>query len=153
MQQHEITKPSIFLSQLDTLVEKLPHIMDDFTKYYVFYNKNPEYAEYQQSFENIKGNLQKVSSELFMTTNNIEKSTDEINEKLLELDKLIVKEKIKNKILKKKLGYVEVKYDGSAEMISDYKNIYNLYYLKNFGILLGILLSFAVVKKIGNTYQ
>ena len=31
-----------FLSQINTLKEKLPSILDDFKKYYVFYNKNPE---------------------------------------------------------------------------------------------------------------
>lgn len=155
--QHEImnnlTKPSLFLSQLDTLVEKLPHILDDFKKYYVFYNKNPEYNEYQQMFENMKGNLQKLNSELFMVTNNIEKGTDDINHQLHDLDQSIEREKTKNKILKKKLGFIETKYDGSAEMISNYKDTYNLYYLKNFGIFLGIILSIIAANKIGKTYQ
>ena len=67
----DLTKPQVFLSQINTLKEKLPSILDDFKKYYVFYNKNPEYNEYQQIFENIKGNLQNINSELFITTNNI----------------------------------------------------------------------------------
>ena len=50
-----------FLSQINTLKEKLPSILDDFKKYYVFYNKNPEYNEYQQMFENIKSNLQNMN--------------------------------------------------------------------------------------------
>jgi hypothetical protein len=155
-QEHELmnlTKPSLFFTQLDTLEEKLPHVLDDFKKFFVFYSKNPEVAEYQQSFENIKGNLQKLSGELFMITNNIEKGTDDINHKLLKLDILIEKEKMKNKVLRKKLGLVETKYDGSAEMISDYKNTYNLYYLKNFGVFLGIVVSLVAVKKLSNTYQ
>jgi tRNA A37 methylthiotransferase MiaB len=48
----DLTKPQVFLSQINTLKEKLPSILDDFKKYYVFYNKNPEYSEYQQMFEN-----------------------------------------------------------------------------------------------------
>ena len=134
-----LTKPQVFLSQINTLKEKLPSILDDFKKYYVFYNKNPEYNEYQQIFENIKGNLQNLNSELFMTTNNIEKDTETINTKLQKINIAISKEKIKNKQLKKNLGIVEKKYNGSDELISDYKEIYNLDYLNNFALFFGIL--------------
>jgi DNA repair ATPase RecN len=136
----DLTKPQVFLSQINTLKEKLPSILDDFKKYYVFYNKNPEYNEYQQIFENIKGNLQNVNSELFMTTNNIEKNTESINDRLQEINALIKKEKIKNSQLKKRLGIVEKKYNGSDELISDYKEIYNLDYLNNFALFYGMIL-------------
>ena len=57
---------SIFKEKLETLNNQLPAILDDFKKYYVFYNKNPEYSEYQQMFENIKSNLTKINSDLFV---------------------------------------------------------------------------------------
>ena len=78
----DLTKPQVFLSQINTLKEKLPSILEDIVKYYIFYNKNPEYNEYQQMFENIKSNLQSINSELFMTSNNIEKDTENINDRL-----------------------------------------------------------------------
>ena len=136
----DLTKPQFFLSQINTLKEKLPSILDDFKKYYVFYNKNPEYNEYQQIFENIKGNLQNINSELFMTTNNIEKDTESINDRLQKINALIAKEKIKNRQLKRRLGIVEKKYNGSDELISDYKEMYNLDYLTNFSLFYGIVL-------------
>jgi len=135
----DLPKPQVFLSQINTLKEKLPAILDDFKKYYIFYNKNPEYNEYQQMFESIKGNLQNINSELFMTTNNIEKGTEDINSKLQIINKLIAKEKIKNRKLKRQLGIVEKKYNGSDELISDYKEMYNLDYLNNFALFMGIL--------------
>ncbi len=135
----ELPKPQVFLSQINTLKEKLPSILDDFKKYYIFYNKNPEYDEYQQIFESIKGNLQNINSELFMTTNNIEKGTEDINSKLQIINKLITKEKIKNRKLKRQLGIVEKKYNGSDELISNYKEMYNLDYLNNFALIMGIL--------------
>ena len=95
----DLTKPPVFLSKINTLKEKLPSILDDFKKYYIFYNKNPEYTEYQQMFENIKSQQ-----------------------------------------LKKKLGIVEKKYNGSDELISDYKEMYNLDYLTNFSLFYGIVL-------------
>jgi hypothetical protein len=136
----DLTKPQVFLSKINILKEKLPAILDDFKKYYVFYNKNPEYDEYQQMFENIKSNLQSINSDLFMTSNNIEKDTENINDRLQKLNALIAKEKIKNKQLKKRLGIVEKKYNGSDELISDYKEIYNLDYLTNFALFYGIVL-------------
>jgi hypothetical protein len=134
-----LIKPQIFLSQINTLVEQLPAILDDFIKYYIFYNKNPEYSEYQQMFENIKSNLQKINSKLFMTSNNINKGIEDINDKLQKIDTLIAKEKIKNRMLKRQLGIIEKKYNGSDELISDYKEIYNLYYLNNFALFYGVI--------------
>ena len=136
----DLTKPQVFLSQINTLKEKLPSILEDFVKYYIFYNKNHEYNEYQQMFENIKGNLQKINSELFMTLNNIDKNTETINDRLQIINTSIAKEKIKNKQLKKRLGIVEKKYNGSDELISDYKEIYNLDYLNNFALFFGVIL-------------
>lgn len=136
----DLTKPQVFLSQINTLKEKLPSILEDFVKYYIFYNKNPEYNEYQQMFDNIKGNLQNINSELFMTSNNVDKSTETINDRLQKINISITKEKIKNKQLKRKLGIVEKKYNGSDELISDYKEIYNLDYLNNFALFCGVIL-------------
>jgi galactitol-specific phosphotransferase system IIB component len=136
----DLTKPPVFLSKINTLKEKLPSILDDFKKYYIFYNKNPEYTEYQQMFENIKSNLQSINSDLFMTSNNIEKDTESINDRLQKINILIRKEKMKNQQLKKRLGIVEKKYNGSDELISDYKEIYNLDYLNNFALLFGVIL-------------
>jgi hypothetical protein len=136
----DLIKPQVFLSQINTLKEKLPSILEDFVKYYIFYNKNPEYSEYQQMFENIKANLQKINSELFMVSNNIDKNTETINHRLQKINMSITKEKIKNKLLKKKLGIVEKKYNGSDELISDYKEIYNLDYLNNFALFFGVIL-------------
>ena len=143
----DLTKPQVFLSQINTLKEKLPSILDDFKKYYVFYNKNPEYNEYQQMFENIKGNLQKINSELFITSNNIEKDTETINDRLQKINALIAREKIKNRQLKRKLGIVEKKYNGSDELISDYKEMYNLDYLNNFALLMGIVILGIILSK------
>ena len=142
-----LIQPDIFLSQIHSLVEKLPHILDDFIKYYIFYNKNPEVNEYQQMFENIKGNLQKITSELSANSTNIEKNTGDINKKLFKVNVLIKKEKLENKLLKRKLGIIEDQYDGSDELISNYKDIYNLNYIKNFALFMGIILSCILMAK------
>ena len=115
--------PGIFNEKLETLNKQLPAILDDFKKYYVFFNKNPEYPEYQNSFENIKGNMNKLSSDLFMLSNDVQSSTGELNKKLFALNVLIQEEKERNRKLKLKLGIIEHKNNAATELIYDYKNI------------------------------
>jgi hypothetical protein len=147
---NSFTQPASFLAKLKPLHEKLPSILEDFIKYFVFYNRNPEVNEYQQLFDNIKGNLQSLNSGLFMETNNIEKMTEIINEKLLELDKLIMKEKKMNRELKRRLGIVENTYNGSDEMIHNFKDMYELQYLTNFATFAGIVVLGTLLFKPNN---
>ena len=136
---NNFTQPASFLAKLKPFQEKLPHILEDFVKYFVFYNKNPEVNEYQQIFDNIKGNLQNLNSKLFVETNNVEKMTEIINEKLLQLDKLIVREKKTNLELRRRLGIVNDSYNGSDELVHDFKDMYDLQYLTNFVTLAGVV--------------
>jgi galactitol-specific phosphotransferase system IIB component len=140
--------PGIFKEKLQTLNKQLPAILDDFKKYYVFFNKNPEYPEYQTSFENIKGNMTKLSSDLFVLSNDVQSSTDELNKKLFALNILIQEEKERNRELKLKLGIVEHKNNAATELISDYKNIYSEEYLRNWGLFLSILIIGTSISKI-----
>jgi hypothetical protein len=141
--------PGIFKEKLQTLNQQLPAILDDFKKYYVFFNKNPEYPEYQNSFENIKGNMNKLSSDLFMVSNDVETATNEINKKLFALNVLIQKEKERNRELKLKLGIVEHKNSAATELIYDYKNMYSEEYLRNWALFLSILIIGSSISKIG----
>ena len=140
--------PGIFKEKLQTLNNQLPAILDDFKKYYVFFNKNPEYPEYQTSFENIKGNLSKLSSDLFMLSNEVQSSTNELIKKLFALNVLIQEEKERNRDLKLSLGIVEHKNNAATELISDYKNIYSEEYLRNWALFISILIIGNSISKI-----
>ena len=145
-----LKNPEILKEKLETLNQKLPAILDDFKKYYIFFNKNPEYPEYQNHFENIKGNLIKIHSELFILTNDVESSTQDMNSKLFDLNVLIQQEKERNRMLKRKLGIVENKNNASTELISDYKLIYNSEYLRNWSLFFSILIIGTYISKINN---
>ena len=140
--------PGIFKEKLQTLNNQLPAILADFKKYYVFFNKNPEYPEYQNSFENIKGNMNKLSSDLFMLSNDVQSSTGELNKKLFALNVLIQEEKKRNHELKLKLGIVEHKNNAASELISDYKNMYSEEYLRNWALFVSILILGVSISKI-----
>jgi DNA repair ATPase RecN len=140
--------PEEIRAKIHALQEQLPVILEDFKKYFVFYNKNPEYPEYQQMFENIKSNLNKINSQLFTLSNEINFNTEEINKKMFALNVLIRKEKEKNKELKKKLKFVEHKNNASTELISDYKKMYDYGYLRNWGLILSIIISIVFIKNV-----
>ena len=76
--------------------------------------------------------------------------TEIINEKLLELDKLIMKEKKMNRELKRRLGIVENTYNGSDEMIHNFKDMYELQYLTNFATFAGIVVLGTLLFKPNN---
>jgi len=140
--------PGIFKEKLQTLNKQLPAILADFKKYYVFFNKNPEYPEYQNSFENIKGNMNKLSSDLFILSNDVQSSTDELNKKLFALNVLIQEEKDRNRRLKLNLGIVEHKNSAATELIYDYKNMYSEGYLRNWALFVSILIIGTSISKI-----
>jgi hypothetical protein len=141
-------QPSIFLSQLDTIQRQLGPILDDFNKYFVFYNMNPQISENQQMYDKIKNNIQDLYTSLLTISTDVDKNVNQINNDYQELNKLIEILKDRNAILKQKLGIVEDTYDGSDTMISNYKDMYNLQYLKNFSLGLGLVFSLVLITKI-----
>ena len=141
-------KPSVFLSELDTIQRQLGPILDDFNKYFVFYHMNPQISENQQMYENIKNNIQEIYTKLLRISTDVDKNINQINNDYQELNKLIETLKERNTLLKQKLGIVEDTYDGSDTMISNYKDLYNLQYLKNFSLGLGLVFSLVLITKI-----
>ena len=143
-----LDKAAALKTKMEVLKEKLPHIAEDFIKYYTFFTKNSENQEYKQMFENIQKNLEKVNAELFMVENKIDKNTQTINKDLFKLDIEIKKDKKKNMFFKSRLGMLANEYNGSTEMVSDYKQMYDSHYLRNFSMIIGILISSALLTKL-----
>ena len=146
----DLPRATVFLSKINVLSNQLPAILDDFKKYYVFYNKTPEYDEYKNMFENIKSNLNTTNTSLVKISDSVGSATEDINEKLEELNKLIRGERIKNVALKRLLGREEEKYNGAGEMINNYTEMYELSYLRNWAMFLGILVVSLAIGKVFN---
>jgi hypothetical protein len=144
----KLPKPEQFINNLDTLKQKIGPILEDFKKYYVFYNKNPEYPEYQSMFDTVKSQITKVCSDLFVLENNVLTNTDQINKALIELNLLIKEEKKRNRELKRKLGIAETENNAAMEMIDNYKEMYDSGYLRNWGLGISILFAITVISKV-----
>ena len=143
-----LKNPTTFSQKLDSLKQQLPPILDDYNKYYVLYNTNPDYNEYQQSFASIQGNLNQLNSQLFTLSNEVQTSTNDINQILFELNTLISYEKKRNSYLNRQLKNIQSDNYATNEMIINYKEMYSEGYLRNWGLLLSIIFAGLVIKKV-----
>ena len=144
----QFIKPELFTERVQTLQQQLPPILDDFNKYFVFYNKTPNYPEYENMFNNIKQNLNSLSASLFMVSNDVDTNIDNINNVFKTLDILINRERKRNRELKRKLGIVESEANSSKEMIYDYNQMYDEDYLRNWGLFLSTVLVSVSISKL-----
>lgn len=133
------------INQLDSGTDLL---LNEFKKLYVITNMHPTNEEYQTQYQNIINSLGEILSKLFSISNDVQVNIDELNKKLFEFDILIRQEKEKNKELKRKLGIVENKNNAASEMISDYKDIYEKRYLRNWSLLLSSAIGIVTIVKI-----
>ena len=127
-----------FDNKIENIKKIFLHVLDDFKKYYVFYNKNPEDNEYQNYYINNKSQLQKLSGELFLTTNDIHKNIEKLNLKMQNISGHLEDEKKVNINLLKMIKRLENTYNGSELLIEDSKSLYNYQYYKNIEMMLGI---------------
>ena len=136
-----------FIGQAKQIEDKIDNIrnqfflaLDDFKKYYVYFNKNPEVNEFQNYYANSKGQLQSMTSELFLTTNNIDKSIDTLNSQMQSVTVKLTDEKKLNIQLKKILKDLYNTKEGSQELIDDSKEEYNQQYFYNWELIMGIFI-------------
>jgi len=137
-----------FIEEANRFNEKINNInaqffsaLDDFKKYYVYYNKNPEVTEFQNYYANSKGQLQSLSKELVTTTNNINKSIESLDAEMSSNAIQLEREKKTNKELTKLVFNLENTQNGSEILIDDTKVNYNIQYYKNWELIAGILVT------------
>ena len=143
----QFIKPEFFTERVKTLQQQLPPILDDFNKYFVLYNKTPNYPEYENMFNNIKQNLNSLGASLFMVSNDVDANIDNINKAFKALDILINRERKRNRELKRRLGIVETEANSSKEMIHDYNQMYDEDYVRNWGLFLSTVVVGVSISK------
>ncbi len=112
--------------------------LDDFKKYYVYYNKNPEVDEFQNYYANSKGQLQTMSKDLFLTTNSIDRHIEILDDEMKDIAVTLEEEKKTNKELTNLFNNLQNTKDGSTILIEDSKEEYNKQYYANWEMILGI---------------
>jgi hypothetical protein len=141
----QLSNSDNYTNSLNTVNKNFFIILDDFNKYYIMYNKNPEVNEYQETFLNIKSQLQSTIYQLFTINNNIQTNINNINDKIQNINIEIQKEKIKNLDLKKSFKNVDNKNASSNIMIRNHKELYNNKYYYNVTLLVGIIIIIIIM--------
>jgi hypothetical protein len=149
-EQYELNmyENNTYLSDINTTKKQIFLALNDYKKFFVFHNKNPEYTGYTDSLNDSENKLNDIIKNTQSFNNNLFIKVDELNKKLKEFYIKIEKEKKKKNILTCKYKNLKNDSNGSEEMINDYEDLYKLQYLNNIIFLVGLLLSMVVTKKI-----
>ena len=107
MDNNLIGQANQFNEKINTTKTQFFSALDDFKKYYVYYNKNPEVDEFQNYYINSKSQLQTMSRDLFLTTNNINKNIEILDSEMSSIGVKLENEKKLNGELMKVLSSLE----------------------------------------------
>jgi esterase/lipase len=147
-EQQFIGQSQQFNEQINNIKKQFISALDDFTKYYVYFNKNPEVDEFQNIYANSKSQLQTISRQLFLTTNNIDKIIEELDNKVSSISIKLEGEEELYKKLMKLAENINNTQDGSQILIDDSKNKYNDQYYQNIQIFMGIIIGIILLVKL-----
>lgn len=141
----------VFDEKIRTISHQFTPVLDEFKKYYVYYNKNPEVSEFQNYFSNSKSQLKSLSENVFSISTNIDEKIEVLNKELNVITTKLEEEKELNKQLVEIVSNLKDTQNGSEILIDDSKTIYNIQYYKNVEIFFGlfIVIGFltAIIKK------
>jgi hypothetical protein len=137
-------------NKLDQINKRIDFLLDEFIKKYVMANMNPNNEEMRRRSENVNSNIIEINDKLFSMSNDIKFNIDIINKELFKLDVLIKEERKKNKKLRKELGMVEDQNISASEMITDYGEIYDRNYLRNWGLFISTIICIFTIRSIYN---
>jgi len=129
-----------YTDKLNTYKTQFDSIIDDYKKYYILTNKNPEYQEYSKFFSMINNNLTTINKDLFIISNDIQRNTDILNNQINILDEKMISEKDIYKKLSFALKQKNGRNNSSFVMIDESIDLYKRQYISNWNIIIGILL-------------
>ena len=136
-----------FDEKINTINSSFFSALDDFKKYYVYFNKNPEVNEFQNYYVNSKGQIQGLTKDMFLLTNNIEKGIEKTNKEMQVVKLKLEDEKNMNEELIKLVSGLENTQNGSEILINDSKNDYNIQYYWNWTFIISIVLLSSMIFK------
>jgi hypothetical protein len=143
-------KTQIFNEKLGHFKSQFPHVLENFQKYYVFSNKNPDYQEYQTFFNESKQHLQQINNELFLLKNNVQENSEQINNLVKNMNVSMEGQKLKNNNLLEKYNAIVGENNGSQKMFYNSKTNYRILNYQNIIYITGIviLLRMSMLNKV-----
>jgi len=138
----------LYNEKLDALNSQFNSVLDDYKKYYIFSNKNPEYQDYTRAYSNAESNIQSINSQVLKIVNETEEKLNNLLQNAFEINSQIEEEKKTNNQLKTNLGLMQSNANGSDVLISNYKELYKEKYISNATLFLGLLFSTYIIFKV-----
>lgn len=143
-------KTQEYINKLKELNTGINLLLDEFKKNYIMAKMDPTNEDIQQLYQNTISNITQLQGNLFSMSNDIQININNINNKMFQLDGLIRYEKDKNNDLRKKLGIVENRNNSTLEMISDYRQIHETNYLRNWALFLSSIICMFTIRTVYN---
>jgi len=134
--------------KLDALNSQFAAVLDDFKKFFIFYYKNPDYADYKTSYNQAKSTIQGINSQLFQIVSEVEAALSAMAEDTTKINNGITEEKDTQDKLNSNLASIKSTNRSSNTMIQNYKDGYKDQFAKNIIMFLAIFLSLYVIFKV-----
>jgi len=134
--------------QLATLNSQFNSVLDDYKKYYIFSNKDPEYQDYVNAFSSAEATIQSINSQVFKIASDAESKLSELLTNANRINSEIEDEKKTNAKLKERLNLIKTNANGASTMISNYKELYKEQYMSNFAFFFGSILTSYIIFKV-----
>jgi len=128
------------LDKINALNNQFLSVIEDYKKYYVYYNKNPEVEEFYTNFENAKSQLTLIVKQLNNLSVKITQDTSNLNNDISNINRQIQTEKSLNDDLNNVVSGLKATNNSSKALIDDSKDQYNDNYIKLWEMILGIFL-------------
>jgi len=125
--------------KLESIEGQLKPMLNEYKEYYILHNKEPDNEEYENYYQNISTNIEQLKNKLYEINKTVDENNNKLSNNLTTINTKINNVREKNDVLKNGLTYTEDEYNTSEEMIEDFVNIYNLMYMKNFSLLIGVI--------------
>ena len=150
---HQYPPPTVFSQKLKELAHKLPHVYASFEKSFVLYHKDPTDNEYKQIYEGDKRILEGISNDGFLLENEVMNNIAHLNKNLAKLYIEIGIVKKINKVLKRNAMMFNDGVNTTDEMIDNYKEFYEIQYLRNWAAVLAIVIAVTTISKVFKSKQ
>ena len=142
-----VENESAFAQTIKANRSQIPSVLADFQKYYVMYHKNPEVNEFQNFFFNSKTQLTNINNSLFSTQNSLEKSIIQMESQMQAISEKIDAEKTQYGNAYTKQSNLTNAYNGAEQLIDDSHHLYNVQYIKNVELIVGVIIVSGMLMK------
>lgn len=131
--------------QIRTARDQLPLLFDKLTKYKEYSAKNPEVQEFQTAYLNTKAQLAKMLTSLRLLQEELRSNLRNTESEVRELEKQLAAERSQfGNVFERHMSLRDNK-AGSEQMISDTQRQYNVQYIKNAELIVGVVLMIGMV--------